>query len=86
MRLKDLVEIKKDMKKADFWLDKNFEVVNEYNKNNIGFKIVKKNIILSDFLKYYLEYSIPKWKLQQKLNITFFRNLEIESVKEVVKW
>lgn len=60
LRLKDLCKIKIGLQNADFWLRRRGDsavvgsVTSEYNSENIGIKVLRTDILNSDYLKYYL--------------------------------
>lgn len=60
-RLKDLCEIKTNFPDADFWLkrvdsiDNIGKPVKEFNKENIGIKVIKSDILNSDYLYYAMQ-------------------------------
>ena len=90
MRLKDLAEIKTDFPDADFWLkrvnsqDIVGEPVKEYKNTRIGIKVIRNDILNSQYLYYAMMHLWQKgyWKsksygMQNRVNI------RIEDVKNI---
>jgi hypothetical protein len=50
--LGDLANVKKDMRKADFWLKQDGEPTRTFNKKFIGIKIRRTDILLPDYAFY----------------------------------
>ena len=90
MRLKDLCEFKTDFPEADFWLVRKGDIstvgkpTKEFNPENIGVKVIREDILNSDYLFYvfiYLQQSGQLSSLAEgSLNL---KHIKISDIKNI---
>jgi hypothetical protein len=79
--LGDLAKVKKDMRKADFWLTADGQPTRTFKKNYIGIKIQRTDILIPDYAYYMLMHLANQGVWFKPLTVEQVRSLPLQTAK-----